>query len=75
MSDLANSCENAHWLGATKIARQECGWKDGVSKTARQNENHVQQKTQPTHLTPTGLLMEGVLANLSLPFAFFGANR
>jgi len=42
-----------------KIAQRECGWKGGDSGDLAE-KNLVQQKTNRTHLTPTGLLMEGV---------------
>jgi hypothetical protein len=38
---------------------EECGWKGGDSGELGGGKNLVQRKQNRTHLTPTGLLMEG----------------
>ena len=38
---------------------EECGWKGGDSSNSAGRKNIVQRKNKRTHLTPTGLLMEG----------------
>src|SRR5271157_3446236 len=52
----------------TKSLTEECGWKGGDSRRLGGRKNLVDEK-QKTHLTPTGLLMEGVSATLRLLFA------
>src|SRR5580698_11390632 len=44
---------------AIRIAPRECGWKHGDSGHSAGETNFVQRKNETTHLTPTGLLMEG----------------
>ena len=48
------------------------GWRQWLT---RPEKNLVQQKNKITHLTPTGLLMEGVITSLRFLFAFFGVNE
>ena len=43
-----------------KPLNKECGWKGGDSSNSAGRKNIVQRKNKRTHLTPTGLLMEGV---------------
>ena len=38
---------------------KECGWKGGDSGNSAGEKHLVQRKNERTHLTPTGLLMEG----------------
>jgi hypothetical protein len=45
-----------------------------VAATRREN-NLVQRKSKRTHLTPTGLLMEGHVASLRRLFAFLQVNE
>ena len=45
-----------------KPLNKECGWKGGDSGNSAGRKNIVQRKNKRTHLTPTGLLMEGVSA-------------
>jgi len=40
------------------MAHRECGWKGGDSGDST-GKNLDQRKNKRTHLTPTGLLMEG----------------
>ncbi len=46
-------------LHRARSAHEECGWKGGDSGSSVGRENLVQRKNNRTHLTPTGLLMEG----------------
>jgi len=41
----------------------------------RQEETNVSNQETRIHLTPTGLLMEGVSASLRFPFAFLKVNE
>jgi hypothetical protein len=51
--------ENAQPAPSETIAPRECEWKHGDSGYSAGEKNLVQQKNTRTHLTPTGLLMEG----------------
>jgi hypothetical protein len=42
--------------------------------TRQKRKDLVQRKQKRIHLTPTGLLMEGVCTSLRRLFAFFGVN-
>jgi len=46
-------------LHRANIAPQECGWKGGDSGGSARKKQRDQPKPRRTHLTPTGLLMEG----------------
>ena len=60
---------------AKRIAPRECGWKHGDSGYSAGETNFVQRKNETTHLTPTGLLMEGHIASVRFSFGFFGVNE
>ena len=51
-----------NWHRANQTLLEECGWKGGDSGDSA-GENLVQRKNKRTHLTPTGLLMEGDYTN------------
>ena len=44
-----------------KIAHEECGWKGGDSGNSAHREILSNEKKQQNHLTPIGLLMEGLI--------------
>ena len=48
---------------------EECAWKGGDSGNSAGQKTYVQRKNNSTHLTPTGLLMEGVYTSLRRLFA------
>ena len=56
-----------------KPLNKECGWKGGDSSNSAGRKNIVQRKNKRTHLTPTGLLMEGVCTSLRRLFAFLAS--
>jgi hypothetical protein len=58
-------------LGDRSRVRME-GWRQRLT---RPEKNLVHRKNKRTHLTPTGLLMEGVLASLRFMFAKIGVER
>jgi hypothetical protein len=47
----------------------DCGWKDGDRVITRLEKKLSYEEQEQTHLTPTGLLMEGVITTLRLLFA------
>jgi hypothetical protein len=49
-----------NWHRAKTSLIKECGWKGGDSGNSAGEKHLVQRKNERTHLTPTGLLMEGV---------------
>jgi len=53
-------------LHRAKIAHQECVWKGGDSGDSAV-KTLSNEKNDRTHLTPTGLLMEGVYTSDPLP--------
>jgi len=54
----------------------DCGWKDGDSGgRLGGRKNLVQRKNKRIILTPTGLLMEGIITTLRFCFAFFRVNE
>jgi hypothetical protein len=52
-----------NWHRATRSLIKECGWKGGDSSSLGSEKTMSTQKTKRTHLTPTGLLMEGDYTN------------
>jgi DNA-binding transcriptional MerR regulator len=60
---------------ANKIAHQECGRRGGDSGDSAGREKLVQRKNKRTHLTPTGILMEGVSTTLHRPLPRRGISE